>query len=194
MDKLIDDTLALVTSKQVTNFTAELADEIMANEAVVQDLFLRVSAIEQSSQSEQAEFIQKAIKHNSFNKRITKLLASVALTTEFDEHYQAIFKEWGLTALNTQQLLLCQLSEQVDFFVVNPGLGMGKSTYIAFKSIHTARNEKGSVVIVLNSDATLLFRDYQKVNSIVQQLQQRYSGFNFSVEQIDVATSFKQKT
>jgi reverse gyrase len=70
---------------------------------------------------------------------------------------------------------------------VNPGLGMGKSTFIAFQSIHQACDAKGSVIVVLNSDEVLLYRDYSKVNFIVQQLQQKYMGFNFSVELIDAA-------
>lgn len=49
-------------------------------------------------------------------------------------------------------------------------------------------------MVILNSDGTLLFRDYSKVNFSVQQLQQKCPGFGFSVELIDAAASFKQRS
>lgn len=129
---LIDDTLALATQKKITNFTSELVGEIIADETVVQDLFHRVSALDQSNSNETSEFIQNAIEHNRVNKKALRLLSSLSLDAVFDKCQQSIFKEWGLNALNVQQLVLCKLFEKENFLIVNPGLGMGKSTFIAF--------------------------------------------------------------
>ena len=46
------------------------------------------------------------------------------------------------------------------------------------------------VIVVLNSDKTLLFRDYSRVNFITTLLKEKH-GFDFSVELIDKKSTFK---
>jgi hypothetical protein len=69
---------------------------------------------------------------NHYNKKAMQLLGDVSLDSQFDKYFQSIFREWGLSTLNLQQLTLCKLFEKENFLVANPGLGMGKSTFIAF--------------------------------------------------------------
>ena len=87
VNKLISDTLALATQKKITNFTTELVDEIMTDEGLVQDLFQRVSALEQSNSNEYSIFIDKSLEFNQFNKNALELLANVSLDCQFDKYY-----------------------------------------------------------------------------------------------------------
>lgn len=59
----------------------------MADEGLVQDLFQRVSALEQSNSNEYSIFIEKSLEFNQFNKTALGLLASVSLDSQFDKYY-----------------------------------------------------------------------------------------------------------
>jgi reverse gyrase len=105
------------------------------------------------------DFFHETLAFNGFNKKAISLLHKVNLTSTLDRAYELILEAWGLK-LSAPQRLLCNLVEIENFLVINPGLGMGKSTFIQVESIHKASNEQGSLIIILNSDDTLLVRDY----------------------------------
>jgi hypothetical protein len=67
---------------------------------------------------------------------------------------------------------------------------MGKSTFIQVWCTQKAFNEKGSVIVVLNSDLTLLYRDYSKVNSAIDALKLRHAGFNIAVKFVENPDTF----
>jgi hypothetical protein len=78
--------------------------------------------------------------------------------------------------------------------VVNPGLGMGKSTFIGFWSVQKAYSERSNIVVILNSDSTLLYRDYSKVNAMVDFLKEKHKGFGFSVKFVENPDIFQSRS
>ena len=67
---------------------------------------------------------------------------------------------------------------------------MGKTTFFQLWSVDKALNQQGSITVVLNSDSTLLYRDYQKVNSMVDRLKQKHNKLNVDVKLIENPDTF----
>ena len=67
---------------------------------------------------------------------------------------------------------------------------MGKTTFCQLWSVDKALNQQGSITVVLNSDSTLLYRDYQKVNSMVDRLKQKHNKLNVDVKLIENPDTF----